>query len=153
GYALAPRVADAVLRQVHRTPPPETPPPPGTKWVEVKTTGYCPCPICCGKDSDGRTSLNRDVLRFPYGIAVEPKLIPYRQWLNVPGYGEHMVDDTGGAMRQSAKKHTVHLDLRFKTHQQARRWGVRWLWIAIPEAAPAAKYGYPKADRSGLGPR
>ena len=141
GYYAAPReTITAVQRQ--RTPPPVGLPPPGHQWVEVLTTGYCPCSICCGKDADGRTAINRDVTKFPYGIAVEPKLIPYRSMLSVPGYGRFMVDDTGGAMRQSAKKGTVHLDLRFKTHQRARKWGRQWLWIAVPEDIKAAQYAY-----------
>lgn len=154
GYLLAPQVGGGGFTPAPpRSPPPVTPPPPGTKWVEVKATGYCPCAICCGKDADGRTAINRRVDRFPYGIAVEPKLIPYRSWLFVPGYGQFMVDDTGGAMRQSAKQGVVHLDLRFKTHQQARKWGVRWLWIGIPEDAPAAKYGFPRNDPTDLSER
>lgn len=146
GYALAPRPSPAPVVTT-RTPPPATPPPPGTRWVEVKTTGYCPCARCCGKDADGYTARMRDVSRFPHGIAVDPELIPYEMWLDIPGYGHHMVDDTGGAMRQSGKRDIVHMDLRFKTHAQARRWGVRWMWVAIPQRAPAAdRYGYPRPD-------
>jgi len=150
GLVLTEEEHPPVAASVPRTPPPVTPPPPDTRWVEVKTTGYCPCAICCGKDADGRTAINRPVARFPYGIAVAPKLIPYREWLYVPGYGEFMVDDTGGAMRQSAKRGVVHLDLRFKTHQQARKWGVRWLWIAVPDHARAARYGLPRDEPDSL---
>jgi 3D (Asp-Asp-Asp) domain-containing protein len=114
------------------------PPPAGTRWVPVKTTGYCPCWRCCGAFANGRTAINRDVQQFPFGIAVEPKLLPYRIELDVPGYGRALVDDTGGAMRQSAQQGTVHLDLRFETHQTALNWGVRRMWIAVPETAPAA---------------
>ena len=49
-----------------------------------------------------------------------------------------MVDDTGGAMRQSAKLGVVHFDLRFITHAEARRWGVRHMYIALPAHIPAA---------------
>ena len=154
GYLLAPRTAQERFAPAPpRTPPPASPPPPGTKWVEVKTTAYCPCAICCGKHADGRTAINRRVTRFPYGIAVAPKLIPYRTWLFIPGYGQFMVDDTGVAMRDSASQGVVHLDLRFKTHQQARKWGVRWLWIGVPESAPAAKHGYPRESDSDLADR
>ena len=111
----------------------------GLRWVRVKTTGYCPCWICCGMSSDGRTAINRDVTKFPYGIAVEPKLVPYRLMVDVPGYGTAMVDDTGGAMRQSAKDGIVHFDLRFITHMEARRWGVRHMYIALPVTIPAAQ--------------
>ncbi len=119
-------------------PKPVIEPANGLRWVQVKTTAYCPCAICCGLFSDGRTSINRDVTKFPYGIAVEPKLVPYRLMVDVPGYGTAMVDDTGGAMRQSAKNGVVHFDLRFITHSEARRWGVRHMYIALPANIPAA---------------
>lgn len=118
-------------------PRPVGEPPPGHRWVEVLTTAYCPCAKCCGADADGMTSIGRPVDRFPYGIAAAPKLVPYRTWLSIPGYGEFMVDDTGGAMRQSAERGIVHLDLRFKTHERALQWGRRPMWIAIPDSAPA----------------
>jgi 3D (Asp-Asp-Asp) domain-containing protein len=111
----------------------------GMRWVAVKTTGYCPCALCCGLFADGKTAINRDVTQFPYGIAVEPKLVPYRLMVDVPGYGTAMVDDTGGAMRQSAKEGIVHFDLRFVTHSEARRWGVRHMYIALPVNIPAAQ--------------
>lgn len=128
-----------------RTPPPVVPAPAGQTWVEVLTTAYCPCPICCGAHADGRTAIMRDVQVHPHGIAVEPKLIPYRTQLFVPGYGFALVDDTGGAMRQSARRGVVHLDLRFRTHQEARNWGVQWHWILLPAETPAARQHGQKA--------
>ncbi len=119
-------------------PKPVTPPPDGHAWVRVLTTGYCPCAICCGADADGITSRGRSVRQFPYGIASDPKLVTPWLTLDIPGYGHARVDDTGGAMRQSAKQGVVQLDLRFKTHQQARNWGRRWLWIAMPAGARAS---------------
>ena len=79
-------------------PRPVTPPPPGMAWVKVLTTAYCGCEICCPGTSDNKTAINRDIRQQPYGIAVEPKIIPYRISLLVPGYGYAMVDDTGGAV-------------------------------------------------------
>lgn len=131
-------------------PKPVTPPPPGSIWAKALTTGYCPCTICCGAHADGRTSINRKVSEYPYGIAVEPKLLPYRQHLLVPGYGYAMVDDTGGAMRQSAKQGILHLDLRYPDHQTARKWGRRWIWIAIPADAPAAGLEFEPQNQAGI---
>jgi len=108
-------------------------------WVKVLTTAYCGCEICCPGTSDNKTAINRDIRQQPYGIAVEPKIIPYRINLLVPGYGYAMVDDTGGAMRQAAAKGIIHLDLRYADHQVARRWGRRWMWIAVPADCAAAK--------------
>jgi 3D (Asp-Asp-Asp) domain-containing protein len=127
-----------IIVEETRLPKPVIDPPSGMKWVQTLTTGYCPCAICCGLFSDGRTSINRDVVKFPFGIAAEPKLIDYRTMVDVPGYGLAMIDDTGGAMRQSAIKNIVHFDLRFQTHMQARKWGRRWLYIPLPMQSPAA---------------
>jgi 3D (Asp-Asp-Asp) domain-containing protein len=128
-----------ILLQEYTLPRPVVDPPPGLRWVKVRTTGYCPCAICCGVFSDGRTSINRPVATFPFGIAVEPKLVPYRTQVDVPGYGLAMVDDTGGAMRQDAARGIVHFDLRFTTHGQARSWGVRSMYVALPAGCPAAQ--------------
>jgi 3D (Asp-Asp-Asp) domain-containing protein len=133
-----------VVIEEKQLPRPVLPPPMGARWVPVKTTGYCPCWRCCGAFANGRTAINRDVQKFPFGIAVEPRLLPYRLELDVPGYGRALVDDTGGAMRQSAQQGTVHLDLRFETHQTALNWGVRRMWIAVPETAPAAQLAPPR---------
>lgn len=120
-------------------PRPVTAPPAGTAWVRVLTTGYCPCAICCEGSADGITSIGRRVRDQPHGIASDPKLVTPRLTLDVPGYGRAEVDDTGGAMRQSGRQGLVHLDLRFADHAQARAWGRRTLWVAMPIEAPAAR--------------
>ncbi len=127
-----------ILVQEFALPRPVVDPPPGMRWVKIKTTGYCPCEICCPGSSDGRTAINRPVATFPFGIATDRKLVPYRTLVDVPGYGLAMVDDTGGAMRQSAARGVVHFDLRFITHAQAKSWGVRSLYVALPATCPAA---------------
>ena len=120
-------------------PKPVTAPPAGTAWVRVLTTGYCPCSICCAGSADGITAIGRRVREQPFGIASDPRLVTARLMLDVPGYGRAEVDDTGGAMRQSGKQGLVHLDLRFTNHPQARAWGRRVLWIAMPTTAPASR--------------
>jgi 3D (Asp-Asp-Asp) domain-containing protein len=121
-------------------PKPVTDPPPAMAWVKALTTGYCPCKICCEKDpQDWKTAINRDIRVHPYGIASSHQLVPPGIWVDVPGYGHAMVDDTGGAMRQDAKRGIVHLDLRFEDHAVARRWGRRWMWIALPKESGAAR--------------
>ncbi len=102
-----------------------------TRKARVLTTGYCPCVRCC-EDTDRRTAINRDIDKHPKGIAADPKVVRYRTMIDVPGYGRAMVDDTGGAMRQSARKGIVHLDLRFRTHATAKRWGQQWVWVELP---------------------
>ena len=54
-----------------------------------------------------------------------------RTRLRIPGVGIREVDDTGGRMRQSAKRGIYHIDVRFRTHKKAKRFGVKWLKVLI----------------------
>lgn len=75
----------------------------------------------------------------PYGIAADPDLVPFGSVILVPGYRDHEakggpfwpVDDTGGAMRQSAAKGILHLDVRMRHVASAKAWGRRWLTVTI----------------------
>lgn len=75
----------------------------------------------------------------PYGIAADPELVPYGAVVHVPGYRDSEakggpywpVDDTGGALRQSAGRGILHLDVRMRHLASARAWGVRWLVVKI----------------------
>ncbi len=96
----------------------------------MKITAYCPCAKCCGKYSDGITAIGRNAHKT-LGVAADPKLLPYRTALEIPNLGKRIVDDTGGAMRQSAKKGIWHIDVRFPTHQEALEWGVKWLDVKV----------------------
>lgn len=122
--------AGAAVEEVLEVIEPVAEPEPET--VAVKVTAYCACVKCCEKDADGRTAWWRGVSRGyanHRGAAVAPKLIPYGTWLDIPGYGRVQVDDTGGAMRQAARKGITHIDLRFNTHSEALAWGVQYLDI------------------------
>lgn len=109
---------------------------------KVLVTGYCNCGKCCGweKLPDGRTVYNYGKLKgrpkrvgitsrgttARHGtIAADLKHYPYGVKLHVPGYGFGVVEDIGGAI----KGH--HLDVWFPTHEEARRWGARWLQVDI----------------------
>jgi len=96
----------------------------------MKVTAYCPCEKCCGKYSDGLTAIGRNA-KTTLGVAADPKLLPYGTKLEIPGIGVRKVDDTGGAMRQSAKKGIYHIDVRFHNHEQALNFGVRWLNVKV----------------------
>lgn len=101
--------------------------------ITMKVTAYCPCKICCGKWAASAKTATGDDARITDGVAADPKLLPYRTRLEIPGAGVREVDDTGGAMRQSAKKGVYHIDLRMATHAEARQWGVRYLKVKILE--------------------
>lgn len=97
---------------------------------KMLVTAYCPCKICCGEFADNLTATGRDAT-IPNGVAVDFNLIPRWSKLKIPGVGVRIADDTGGAMRQSAKKGIYHIDVRFKTHQEALNWGRQWLPVEI----------------------
>jgi 3D (Asp-Asp-Asp) domain-containing protein len=98
--------------------------------VKALVTAYCPCEKCCGKLANGSTSTGRDASKHS-GVAADPKAIPYGSVVKLPGVGLREVDDTGGAMRQSWKNGTYHLDLRFRSHDEALRWGRKWMVVEI----------------------
>jgi 3D (Asp-Asp-Asp) domain-containing protein len=97
----------------------------------MKVTAYCCCKICCEKFSGGgKTSIGDNANIFD-GVAADPKLLPYRTKLEIPGIGIREVDDTGGAMRQDAKRGIYHIDVRMASHQEARKFGVQWLDVKV----------------------
>jgi 3D (Asp-Asp-Asp) domain-containing protein len=103
---------------------------PVERIVRMKVTAYCPCDKCCGPNAIGKTSTGHDAWKT-FGIAADPRLLRYRTKLEIPGVGVREVDDTGGAMRQDAKKGICHIDLRMHSHQEARKFGVKWLEVKI----------------------
>jgi len=100
-------------------------------YVEVRATAYCPCEKCCGKFADGTTSTGRDA--YLPGIAVDPKKIPLGSHVDIPGYKRGpnkngswiLCDDVGGKIKD------WHIDVRFKTHQEALNWGVKRVKIRV----------------------
>jgi len=94
-------------------------------YKKVLVSAYCPCEICCSKKfSDGLTATGTDA--HIKGVAVDPKLIPLNSRIDVPGYGNWILaDDIGGAIEG------CHIDIRFKTHQEAINWGVKTLKIRV----------------------
>jgi len=87
----------------------------------VLATGYCPCPICCGKYSSGYTAIG---LKAGHGvIAVDPKYIPLRTKILIPGYGVAIAGDTGRKINNN------HIDIGFDNHIDALRYGVRYIRI------------------------
>jgi 3D (Asp-Asp-Asp) domain-containing protein len=71
----------------------------------------------CGGRCSGRTALG---WQAGYGIvAVDPRVIPLRTRLYIPGYGYAVAGDTGGAIRGS------RIDLGFNTYRDARQFGRR----------------------------
>ncbi len=65
-------------------------------------------------------------VRVAYGIvAVDPSVIPLGTRMTVPGYGEGIAADTGGAVKGA------HIDLWFPTRAEALAWGTRTVTITL----------------------
>lgn len=58
-------------------------------------------------------------------VAVDPDVIPLGTRMTVPGYGEGVAADTGGAVQGNK------IDLWFPTREQALAWGVRTVTITL----------------------
>jgi 3D (Asp-Asp-Asp) domain-containing protein len=86
----------------------------GARTITVSSTGY---------SMPGRTATG-----MPTGwgvVAVDPSVIPLGTRLTIPGYGEGVAADTGGAVRGNA------VDLWFPTLAQANAWGRRTVTITL----------------------
>ncbi len=58
-------------------------------------------------------------------VAVDPSVIPLGTKLSIPGYGEGVAADVGGAVRGAT------IDLWFPTVAQAHAWGRRTVTVTI----------------------
>jgi len=86
----------------------------GPQTITVVATGY---------NLPGRTATG---LPVGYGVvAVDPAVIPLGAHMTVPGYGEAVAADTGGAITGS------RIDLWFPTVAQADAWGRRTVTIVV----------------------
>lgn len=86
-----------------------------TEVRRMEATGYEASPISTGEWSDGYTFVG---LRARRGIiAVDPTVIPLGTRLYVPGYGEGIAADIGGAIKGNI------IDLFFETYEEAIQWG------------------------------
>ncbi|MEJ2702649.1 MAG: 3D domain-containing protein [Sedimentisphaerales bacterium] len=99
------------------------------RWetVLMRVTGYCPCPKCCGKHSDGITASGHEITHGDTFVAADRRY-GFGTRMIVPGYNDSKpvdVLDRGGAIRGD------RLDVFFDSHEQARQWGVRYLAVKV----------------------
>lgn len=93
-------------------------------------TAYCPCEKCCGRWAhDHTTASGRSIWsnggRF---VASDTRVLPFHTWVRIPGYAGGRpvpVLDRGGKIKGR------RLDVFFRTHEQAMRWGKRWLTCEV----------------------
>ncbi|NLO21208.1 MAG: hypothetical protein GX119_04325 [Syntrophomonadaceae bacterium] len=94
-----------------------------SRTVTMVATGYCTC-AKCNYPFYGQPSYLGYPLRKGI-IATDPKVIPMGTKLYVPGYGEGIAADQGGAIKGN------RLDLCFSSHQQALNWGMKTVKVII----------------------
>jgi 3D (Asp-Asp-Asp) domain-containing protein len=86
----------------------------GARTLTVTSTGY---------SMSGRTATGLPV--GPGIVAVDPAVIPLGTRLSIPGYGEGVAADTGGAVQG------LTIDLWFPTLAEALAWGRRTVTITL----------------------
>jgi 3D (Asp-Asp-Asp) domain-containing protein len=119
-------------------------PPRGVRPVErtMTTTGYCDCQKCCnwkrnwlfrpviasgpskGKPKDVGITASGSKAK-PGTVAADTGRYPFGTVVHVPGYGYGRVEDRGSAVRGE------HLDLFFKSHKEALKWGRRTSRVTV----------------------
>jgi 3D (Asp-Asp-Asp) domain-containing protein len=98
---------------------------PVVKKVSVKTTAYSndPYSINVPRWRDGLTATNTTARRGI--VAADWGVFPPGTRLYIPGYGEAVVEDRGGAVRGH------HLDLFVDSRREALEWGVREVEVFV----------------------
>jgi 3D (Asp-Asp-Asp) domain-containing protein len=113
--AASPPVATSAVASTSAAVAPEAAAAPGGgRTLTVSTTGYA---------LRGRTATG--VYTAPGIVAVDPSVIPLGTRMTIPGYGEGIAADTGGAV------HGNVIDLWFPTVEQALQWGRRTVTIVL----------------------
>jgi 3D (Asp-Asp-Asp) domain-containing protein len=121
--AEARRTQPTPMRVVRRSSPP-------ARTIRMLVTGYCPCRECCGRWSAAhRTACGQSVYsngsRF---VAADTNVLPFGSRVSVPGYH-------GGAAVPVLDRGSLivgrRLDVFFRSHAEAKRWGSRWLEVTV----------------------
>jgi len=97
--------------------------------VRMRVTGYCACPKCCGSYSDGITASGHRITHGDAFIAAD-KRYAFGTEMVIDGYSNAKpvkVLDRGGAIYGN------RLDAFFSSHDEALKWGVRYLNVKVPQ--------------------
>ena len=105
-------------------------PPPGLNYVrtvQVVATAYDPGPVSTGKSpGDPGYGITATGARFAPGIvAVDPRVIPFRTRMWIPGYGFGVAADTGSDIQGQ------RIDVGFDAYWEAVRWGRRSVTVYV----------------------
>ncbi len=95
--------------------------------VLMRVTAYCPCEKCCGEYSAGITACGHTIRPGDAFVAAD-KQYPLGTEMLIPGYKNRQpvkVLDRGGAI------HGDRLDVFFHSHEEALKWGVKYLDVKV----------------------
>ena len=95
--------------------------------VRMRVTAYCPCPKCCGRYSDGQTACGHKIRPGDAFVAAD-RNYQFGTEMIVAGYNDGApvkVLDRGGAI------HGNRLDVFFHSHEDALKWGVKYVDVKI----------------------
>jgi 3D (Asp-Asp-Asp) domain-containing protein/septal ring factor EnvC (AmiA/AmiB activator) len=103
------------------------------RTTAVQPVGAAPAPVSAGSGTvtvvaTGYALQGRTATGAPVGwgvVAVDPAVIPLGTRMSIPGYGEGVAADTGGAVRGAT------IDLWFPSASQAAAWGRRTVTISL----------------------
>ena len=112
------------------------------RTVTLMTTGYCKCGTCCGwkrnwllrpvysygsmKGKRKKVGITASGTKARRGtIAADTRVYPLGTVMYIEGYGYGKVEDRGGGIKGQ------HVDLFFRTHDQALEWGRKTLEVKV----------------------
>jgi 3D (Asp-Asp-Asp) domain-containing protein len=114
----------------------------GSRAMTLTVTAYCPCGLCCNwerkwllwpviaggplRGAPKKVGYCADGTKAQVStIAADTSLFPFGTLMYVPGYGWGEVRDVGSDIKGT------HIDVYFRTHEEAAAWGVRRLKVTV----------------------
>lgn len=115
------------------------------KTLAMTVTAYSPDWRSCGDSADGVTATLHPVTANGHAlVAADPRVLRYGSMLTIPGYDEGRIVpvlDCGGAIKGR------RLDVLYRTHAEARKWGVQKLKVVVWEYADGQPAENPRRVR------
>lgn len=99
--------------------------------IKARVTAYAPLDNKSGICAEGNPAVTATGTKSRRGVvAVDPNKIPYGSRLFIPGYGEAIAEDTGGALR---RYDGIAVDILVDSYSEAMSWGKQYIDIVILE--------------------
>ena len=97
--------------------------------ILARVTAYAPYDNKSGMCNNGDPNNTATMTKPRHGtLAVDPKKIPYGSKVYIPGYGDGVAEDTGGALR---KYDGYAIDVYVDTYEEAMAWGVQYMYVKV----------------------